>query len=587
MTEKLLIIILLALSANFVLIKCGNESKLKDVCPPWTILNETSNNCECGSDLDGIVQCNSKTLEVSVKACYCMTYSEKLNGTFVSYCLYKCSYTSHFHEYHQIFTKNTSELNEEVCGSFNRTGLMCGECIAEHAPSVYSYDLACVECKDYKYNWLKYIAVAYLPLTAFYILMIVLRVSVNSGPMVVYVAVSQMVAAPGILRFMINAHHFKYRDVWSQLAMSFYAVWNLDFWRGAYEPFCLHPDMSILLTISLDYVIAVYPLVLISITYCLVRLHDHYIVFSKLWLPVYRCCSTFRRKWNIRESLVNAFATFFILSYVKIMNVSFDILTLSSPYYNEHGDKISGFHLFINGSMIPFSKEHTPYAIIAIVMLFIFNFLPLVLLCVYPSRCFQKCLNCTKCQYRTLHVFMDTFQGCYKETPRDCRYFAGFYLFLRCINLIMFSVSKNLTFLSLAAYVVMIALLLVAIFKPYKQLKRNTIDIIIFLIAIAICVTGSLMVEIRYIAPRSAIEYKRVIQIILTPVMAILPLYGLCLLIYRIVSLLKIGMPDCGCPKTKGKLLSFIKKREISLEDSFPPYDDHNECSPLISNGED
>ena len=55
------------------------------MCPPWTILNETSDKCECGSDLDGIVQCNSKTLEVSVKACYCMTYSEKLNGTFVSY----------------------------------------------------------------------------------------------------------------------------------------------------------------------------------------------------------------------------------------------------------------------------------------------------------------------------------------------------------------------------------------------------------------------------------------------------------------------------------------------------------------------
>ena len=117
MTEKLLITILLAMSADFVLIKCGNESKLKDVCPPWTILNETSNNCECGSDLDGIIQCNSKTLEVSVKACYCMTYSEKLNGTFVSYCLYRCSYNSHFHEYHQIFTKNTSELNKEVCKS--------------------------------------------------------------------------------------------------------------------------------------------------------------------------------------------------------------------------------------------------------------------------------------------------------------------------------------------------------------------------------------------------------------------------------------------------------------------------------------
>ena len=185
---------------------------------------------------------------------------------------------------------------------------MCGECRAEYAPSVYSYDLACVECKDYKYNWLKYIAVAYLPLTAFYILMIVLRVSVNSGPMVVYVTISQMIASPGLLRFFITTN--RDIDMISMLALSLYAVWNLDFFRSFYHPFCLYPNMTILQTISLDYAVAVYPLVLISITYCLVRLHDRYIVISRLWLPVYRCCSTFRRKWNIRESLVNAFATF-------------------------------------------------------------------------------------------------------------------------------------------------------------------------------------------------------------------------------------------------------------------------------------
>ena len=116
----------------------------------------------------------------------------------------------------------------------------------------------------------------------------------------------------------------------------------------------------------------------------------------------------------------------------------------------------------INGSMTPFTKEHMPYAILAIVMLIIFNFLPLVLLCVYPSRCFQKCLNCTKCQYRTLHVFMDTFQGCYKETPWDCRYFAGFYLLLRFINLMVYPVTKNPLYFTLMVYIFMITLLLVA-----------------------------------------------------------------------------------------------------------------------------
>ena len=78
---------------------------------------------------------------------------------------------------------------------------MCGECIADHAPAVYSHDLACVECQDYKYNLLKYIAVAYVPLTVFYILIVSLRISVSSASMVVYVTVSQIIAAPGLMRF--------------------------------------------------------------------------------------------------------------------------------------------------------------------------------------------------------------------------------------------------------------------------------------------------------------------------------------------------------------------------------------------------
>ena len=59
---------------------------------------------------------------------------------------------------------------------------------------VYSYDLSCVECTDYKYNWLKYMAVAYGPLTVFYFIIIIFRISANSGSMIGYVTISQMVS---------------------------------------------------------------------------------------------------------------------------------------------------------------------------------------------------------------------------------------------------------------------------------------------------------------------------------------------------------------------------------------------------------
>ena len=299
------------------------------------------NDCQCGSDVYGIIRCNSETCDISVKNCYCITYSEALNKSFASYCFYSCFFTRFHTEYYHLDAKNISELNEATCGRFNRTGLMCGECIADHAPAVYSYDLACVECQDYKYNWLKYIAVAYVPLTVFYILIVAMRISVTSPAVVAYITVSQIFSAPGVLRVYFNG--FIQGKLILKVFSSLYSIWNLDFFRGVYKPFCLHPDLSMLQVISLDYIVGVYPLVLIFITDCLVRLHDRYVVISKLWKPFFNIFSFLRREWNIRESLVNAFI---VLSYVKIMNVSFDLLTPSHSYHKANGGFIIASHLF-------------------------------------------------------------------------------------------------------------------------------------------------------------------------------------------------------------------------------------------------
>ena len=569
-------VLLVVLSTSTKPTNCMNDGKRNDIkdCPPWTLLNKTSGNCECGNDINSVVDCNSETLDVSVKACFCMTYSRTLNKTFVTFCHYTCSFFHHFKEYKPIDTKNLSELNSRTCGEFNRTGLMCGECIPNHAPSVYSYDLTCVECEDYKYNWLKYIAVAYGPLTVFYIVIVVLKVSVLSGPMIAYVAASQMIAAPGLSRFYYNTFHFQHHTMVS-LVESLYAIWNLDFFRGLYQPFCLHPNMSILLTISLDYIVGLYPLLLILITYILVQLHDHYIVVSRLWSPIYKCCSLFRSKWNIMSSLVDVFVTFLILSYVKILNVSADLLTGSGSYYNIHGERIRRSYLFVNGSMPAYSRDHIPYAIVAVLMALIFNVLPLFLLCVYPCHCFQRCLNLSGCTCRVLHVFMDTFQGIYKEEPLDCRYFAGFYLFLRCVNIVLYAFTRNAIYYSGATILFTVTLLLLEIFKPYKRSIRNTVDIVIFLIVITMYAVVFLLMVGPYMMPISTTHYVKFGELFISIVYCVLPLYGVCLLVYQILMLLRIVIPHFNICH---KLISKLHK-----EYSFSDYVGYNrECTPLL-----
>ena len=104
-------------------------------------------------------------------------------------------------------------------------------------------------------------------------------------------------------------------------------IWNLDFFRLAYTPFCVHPNTSTLKVLSLNYIIAAYPLALIILTYTLVRLHYHnctLVVWQ--WRPFISCFTRCRRQWDIQNSLVDAFATFLLLSYVKFLSVSFDIL---------------------------------------------------------------------------------------------------------------------------------------------------------------------------------------------------------------------------------------------------------------------
>ena len=51
-----------------------NESN----CPPWFIYNSTTEKCECGNSLGGVVNCNSEYKTVYIINCYCMTQDDHL-----------------------------------------------------------------------------------------------------------------------------------------------------------------------------------------------------------------------------------------------------------------------------------------------------------------------------------------------------------------------------------------------------------------------------------------------------------------------------------------------------------------------------
>ena len=456
-------------------------------CGTWLLPKQDDSGnvtCECGSDIDGVVRCNSATQQVSILKEYCMTYSS--NGTFLVvgrcmglYILKNYKYKGNYATYITL-PSNVSQ----VCNSFHRDGQLCGKCMDGFAPPVYLYVPECVNCTDYSNNWVKYVGISFLPLTVLFLFVVIFSVSVTSNPLNAYVFVSQMITAPPMLRMSSGL------DVWGQLRISLYSVWNLDFFRVLFSPFCLHPKMSTLQALALDYTIAVYPLFLIVITYVLVEMHDHnFRIIVYLWKPFHKYFVHFRREWNIRGSLINAFATFLLLSYVKFLYTSFALLFPTSVF-DIHGKPLTKMYLYYDGTLEFFGREHLLFAILALVVFVIFNLFPLLLLLLYPCQCFQRCLNYYGIQCQVLHVFMDTFQGSYKDGSngtRDCRWFAALYLILRIAPLFIFIlVGPSKFVLYPLALLFMAAVFLVAVFHPYKSPFHNAADIFLLLVLLSI-----------------------------------------------------------------------------------------------------
>ena len=123
------------------------------------------------------------------------------------------------------------------------------------------------------------------------------------------------------------------------------------------------------------------------VTYFFVKLHDNHQFVIWLWRPFHKCLFHFRKRWNIHSSLVT---TFIILSYIKILNVSFQ-LVIPSFTYNMEEQKVNKLYLYYAGTIEMISKEYLPYLLFTIFMLIAtFQCPSICFACVIPLSMFSK-----------------------------------------------------------------------------------------------------------------------------------------------------------------------------------------------------
>ena len=470
-------------------------------CSTW-LHPSGEGDCVCNSFQTVVVcknECKNET-QVGVLDFYCLTSNgDGSNTSVVGRCLASVNHGEKLFSpvglYHEVLG-NLLDQEEKTCGYLHRQGRLCGECKPNHSISAYSYDIKCYPCTSSVWrSVLEYVCIAYLPLTIFLCVVIVFRISVTSPAMNVPVLCCQLLSSPATSMLVLQWNRGTYYWYYVKFLLTLYGIWNLDFFRSLIPSICL--PLNTMQMMALDYLVAVYPLLLLACFYVLLRAHDRGCrLVVRLWRPFLWCTARLRQQWNIRYSIIDAFVTFFLLSYIKLLNVSHGLLTPTNVH-NATGSWL-GYFLFYDATIEYMGPDHRPYAVLAILVVVVGVLFPLVLLLLYPMQWFQKCLN--KCGLNSpgLQMFMQCFQGYYRDRTdggRECRYFAAVYPSFRIATYVLYSVTRSSSFGLVFIIICATVITTIVFVSPYKQpYERYNKQDVAMILPLGVIFAGSLFI---------------------------------------------------------------------------------------------
>ena len=373
-------------------------------------------------------------------------------------------------------------LTQIVCEDINRKGTLCSQCVSGYAVSVNTYDLKCVPDKEC--NWFLTLLAVFGPLTIFYLIVFLFRINAAAPYISLVILLAQVISTRQIADIFLSKY-ISTSNIANKFLISIYSIWNLDVLQVYMPPMCLGKHISNLEVLAFQYLIALYPLILVLVTYALAELHARqwWCVYWLLW-PIVKLFKVLRISIDPMRSIMNTFATFVLLSVTKFTIVSVNILAYVN-LYDVNGTVVAKAPLFDGGAKY-FSAKHLPYAVLAIVVLLFCNVLPLLLLFLSLMRSFQRCLRSCCCSFRCVHfvnTFLEVFQGHFKDGishHRDYRFVAGLQFLLRS------SILVNYSFVNYPEYIFSVSIVIFVLwtvgclmFKPYKRELHNVLEAIL------------------------------------------------------------------------------------------------------------
>lgn len=363
------------------------------------------------------------------------------------------------------------QLDDVIC-SGNRKGIMCGVCKDGYSPAINSYTFQCLPCNqsDITGNVFRYIGVTYVPLVAFFVMIILFKIRLTAGTANALILYSQVISSTFDLT--VSESITRNIDYATKLTVSYrfvYGIFNLDFFSALLHPFCIANNLNTLDILSLNYVVALSPLVMIVFMLVCIKL-----LSNRCLLYCARC--------RISISPMMAFASFLLLSYNKLTLTS--TLILSEDSLVTSNGVSSGYKRVYSAGQYSSTDNTfvTCYAIMAYVLL-LMPILLLIVLFGYPVHFLERMVN--KVPFLQKHypadkmnIFLDTFQGDFKNNRR---FYASFYFLFRLVVAVEYIVAvSGINQLSLQLGTCVIMIFISALLKPYKRPFLNYLDILMF-----------------------------------------------------------------------------------------------------------
>ena len=192
-----------------------------------------------------------------------------------------------------------------MCGPFNRKGIVCSECADGFGPSVISFGYRCVNCTDTWYGVPLILLLEFAPITALYLVILVLQISITSAPLPCFIMYAQFIIITFDSSNFFLITNMIYTENWKfwldmQIMLTVYGMLNLDLCHyDILLPYCLSSKLKPIHIALFGYISAFYPFLLICLTWFCVELHGRNIrPLVWLWRPFHRCFVRLRRGWN-------------------------------------------------------------------------------------------------------------------------------------------------------------------------------------------------------------------------------------------------------------------------------------------------